>query len=158
MIRITRELGKEKRKKKFSSFDTDRFLILHPQFFSLGFRRGRGKKERGRVFLPVKTFRNISSFLWNLATMSADAMDISSTPSLFDSDGLYDDNYLDNLSIDIWDLYAILDEEPQQPNTNNTTNFTVSYLFFYRLHWNCDDPSSCYYPFFFIFYVLPYIT
>lgn len=54
--------------------------------------------------------------------LSADATDNSSSPMLFDSDGLYADDYLDNFSIDIGDLYAILDEDPQQqPNSNNST-------------------------------------
>ena len=46
--------------------------------------------------------------------MSADAMENSSTV-LFDSDGAYDDSF-DDLSIDIGDIYAILDEETPQGN------------------------------------------
>lgn len=53
-------------------------------------------------------------------------MDNSSSPMLFDSDGLYDDDNLDNFSIDIGDLYAILDEDPQPQPNNNNNNFAAT--------------------------------
>ncbi|XP_020257734.1 helicase-like transcription factor CHR28 isoform X2 [Asparagus officinalis] len=53
--------------------------------------------------------------------MSADAAGNPQGTMLFDSDGaINDDDYLNDFSMDIGDVFAILDEDPQQPNLNVT--------------------------------------